>query len=251
VRVLIVEDEPAAVRQLSRCLGDDDKAIEIVQDLDSIAATVKWLKKNALPDLIFMDIQLADGLSFEIFEQIQIDTPVIFCTAYDEYAIQAFKVNSIDYLLKPLDADALHKSLEKFKKWQAPVAQDIDFSALLQQLSAPKNPVKKRFLVQRGKKFVSVPVENVAYFFIAHKIVSLVTLEGQHYTVEQPLDELEKTLDSRTFFRVNRQSLVSIHGIQNVQNDYGRLNVNLKGGEKKYVVVSRDKTTDFRQWLDQ
>ncbi len=252
MKILIVEDEPNAVRQLVRLLGDYDQNIQILADTDSVCSTVAWLENNSAPDLIFMDIQLADGLSFEIFEQVKVNTPIIFCTAYDEYAIRAFKVNSIDYLLKPLDVKALHDSLAKFKTLQTSLKQqEIDFASLLQQIVKPRKETKSRFLVKRGKRFISIPVEKIAYFLIEYKIVTLLTLEAQRYSIEHSLDELEKMLDAKYFFRVNRQTLLSIQSIQNVENDYGHLNVYLKSQEKKYVVVSRDKASQFRAWLDQ
>jgi len=253
VNVLIIEDELNAVKQLKRLIRECDNSIHIVGHTDSIESSVHWLKTHAdkMPDLIFMDIQLADGLSFEIFTQIELQVPVIFCTAYDEYAIRAFQVNSVDYLLKPLDINALRHSLEKYSRLALSYAQPIDINSLLQQISQSTKQHKTRFLVKVIDRFMSIQVEQISYFYIEHKIVNLVSIEGRSHAIDLSLDELEGLLDHAMFFRINRQTIVSINGIRTLENDYGRLNVYMRSSHVNSFTISREKTTLFKNWMDQ
>jgi len=222
----------------------------VLESLDSVDSTAKWLQSHSAPDLIFMDIQLADGISFEIFQLIDITTPVIFCTAYDEYAIDAFKANSIDYLLKPLERQAVCASLLKFKKlrnhW---VQQVVNFDFLLNKIPKLDNEHCSRLLVKIGRSYISISCEDIEYIYIEYKIVNLVTLVGKSYTLDRTMDELESLLDSSVFFRVNRQVIISIKGIRKVESDDGRLKVKLISLPQKSIVVSRDKATSFKSWL--
>ncbi len=253
MQVLIVEDELTAVRRLKRLLAECDSSITVLESLDSVSTSVAWLQSHPVPDLIFMDIQLADGLSFEIFEQVDMEVPIIFCTAYDKYAIQAFKVNSIDYLLKPIHQEDLQKSLEKYQKLHSQQTDPVqyDFQELMQQLSGAKKEYKTRFLVKVGTKLLSVPVEKIAYFYTEYKVVNLVTLDKKIFPLDCPLDEVERVVSPDMFFRVNRQTVISIQSVKNVENDAGRLYVSLTVPTQNTLTVSREKSSAFKHWLDQ
>ncbi len=250
MKVVIVEDEPNAVKQLMRLLLECDPAIQIDACLTNIKNTVEWLNTHERPDLMFFDIQLTDGLSFEIFEQCEVRSPVIFCTAFDQYAIRAFKVNSIDYLLKPLEKKALQKSLTKYNELQL-ARQDSsqDFLELFKQLNHAHETTKTRFIVKFCQDLLSIDVNKIAYFFIEHKIVNLVTFDNKSYLVEHSLDEIENMIDEYLFFRVSRQALVSINAIKNVESDFGRLTVVVSKSPKQSFSVSREKNTVFRNWF--
>jgi DNA-binding LytR/AlgR family response regulator len=193
MNVLIVEDEQPAARQLARLLREIDVEMDIIGQTDSVAGTLSWLQQNVLPDLIFMDIQLSDDLSFAIFEQTQIDCPVIFTTAYDEYALQAFKVNSIDYLLKPVDPEELKKSLEKLEtirqQNQKPFSSEFT-QELAKNILHHKPIFKKRFLVKRGEQYLSIPVDDILYFVSEHKITYCITKEQLKFSIDHTLEEL-------------------------------------------------------------
>lgn len=250
MNIVIVEDEPNAAKQLERMLLECDSNINILASLGSVKNTVEWLISHETPELLFLDIQLADGLSFDIFEQCNIECPIIFCTAFDQYAIRAFKVNSIDYLLKPLEKDALLQSLTKYKKLRNSEPQTkTNIENLLQQIADKTTEPKSRFMVKYRQEFLSVDAENIAYFYIQHKIINLVTLEGKSYAIEHPLDELEKMVDTRHFFRINRQTLISIKAIINVETDFGRLSTIVSTSPKRGFSVSRDKTAAFKKWF--
>ena len=255
MKVLIIEDENTAVRRLKRLLTECDPAIEIIDCLDSIKGAVKWFQNNEAPDLVFLDIQLSDGVSFRIFDQVTIQVPIIFCTAYDQYALQAFKVNSVDYLLKPVEKEDLQQSLGKFenlKNQYKANASAVDVQELLKAFQEPKKETKGRFLAKVGKKFFFVPIEKVAYFYTEHKIVKIVTTEHKTYPIDHPLDELESLVSPETFFRVNRQYLISTHCIDNIENDYGQLMVKLNcPANAPAIAVSRDRAQTFKSWLSQ
>lgn len=228
---------------------------EILAHLESIEFSVQWMMQHPFPDLLFMDIELADGQSFEIFNQIAVRCPVIFCTAYDEYALKAFKVNSIDYLLKPVEAHALKQSLEKlkaFKEQFASASTPVDFKLLLEQFSPKPNPTyKKRFLIKVGEKFQQIETEHIAYFLSEDKISFLVTHDQKRLILDNTLDELENMLDPRRFFRINKQFLASypsIHAIHNYFN--GKLKLQLAPDAKMEVLVSREKAPLLKEWLD-
>ncbi len=252
MNVLIIEDEPTAVQRLERLLKKYDPQTTILDQLDSVESSVKWLQNNPAPDLILMDIKLADGMCFEIFKKVSIETPVIFCTAYDNYALSAFKVNSVDYLLKPIDEEALFASLKKFHKLfkKAPDATTTDiYQKLASMMTRKFGETKERFLVKYGRKFVSVPVEKIALFYTDNKIVRLVTFDNKQFAMDQTLDELERCLSPDMFFRANRQEILSIHAIKSVEQDYGSLSVLLNITVKTEIVVSRKRVNDFKHWM--
>ena len=219
MKVLIIEDESPAARRLKQLLQEQDKNIQILAILESIAASVQWFNAHPSPDLIFMDIQLADGLSFDIFTRVAISAPVIFTTAYDEYAFRAFKVNSIDYLLKPIDAHELGESLGKLKKLTDAFLDRMDTTMLqtiVQSLQSGQKSYRGRFLVKLGDRLVFIYTKDIAYFIAEDKLVFLITADHKRYATDYSLDELEPLLQPKEFFRINRQLLVHIQSIRNI-----------------------------------
>ena len=252
MNVLIIEDEPTAARRLERLLKNYDAQTNIIDQLDSVDASIKWLQDNPAPDLILMDIKLADGMCFEIFKKVNVETPVIFCTAYDSFAIKAFKVNSVDYLLKPIDEEALYDSLRKFKKIYKNLHNSPGLDAyqkLMSMMTLSSMDIKKRFLVKFGRKFLSIPVEKIALFYTENKIVRLVTFENKQFPLDQSLDELERSLNPHLFFRANRQNILSIHAIKSVEQEFGCLTVFLNITAKDEIMVSRKRVNGFKRWM--
>ena len=209
MKTLIIEDEAAAVRRLSKLILDIDSSIEIVDDLDSIEHTLDWLKNNPLPDLIFMDIHLADGASFEIFNHYDIPKPIIFTTAYNEYAIQAFKVNAIDYLLKPIKKAELETALDKYRRLSK--SPEFDYRALAKEMN--RDDYNKRFLIRFGQQIRVVEMRDCAYFYTQDKVTFLVTKKGKRYPIDYSLEKIEEMADPHGFFRINRQFIVNIEAI--------------------------------------
>jgi DNA-binding LytR/AlgR family response regulator len=255
MKVLIVEDEKPAADKLIRSLRRIDEHIEVLDVLDSVDKTVSWLRQQQA-DLIFLDIHLSDGLSFQVFEQLQahgiqqIDTPIIFTTAYDEYAIQAFKLNSIDYLLKPIGRRELESSLAKYQRLQpASAGLSQDMQSLLESLQQPR--YKKRFMVSYGQRMKSVHTEDVAYFYAHEKMVFMLTFENQQFVLDQTIGELEDVLDPEHFFRINRKFIVNIDAIVQMHAySKSRVKLDLKPQNQLEAVVSVDRSPDFKAWLD-
>lgn len=250
MNVLIIEDERFAADKLERMLKEIDPSITILAKLGSIKESAKWLFHNTA-DLIFLDIQLSDGISFSIFEQIAINTPVIFTTAYDEYAIKAFQLNSIAYLLKPIRKNDLDESLQKFRNLKT--AFSIDFESLLANLQGKDPDYKKRFLIQVGEKIRKVNVNEIAYFYVLDKGVYMRTFSGNNYPVEFTLDRLETLIDPSIFFRINRKYIINIESIIKMIA-YSRSRVKLelkpKADDDNETIVSIDRSGDFKKWLD-
>ncbi|MGB3618746.1 MAG: LytTR family DNA-binding domain-containing protein [Catalinimonas sp.] len=247
--VLIVEDELPAARRLQQMVLRAAPAARVVAVCESVAEAVGHLESaDAPPTLGFFDIQLADGLSFEIFERIRVAFPVIFTTAYDAYALRAFKVNSVDYLLKPITEEALDGALRKFRDHYA--APPLDVAALLRALQ-PATSRKTRFLVKVGERLLSVDQREVAYFTSEEKVVILYTQDGRKYAVDHSLDDLEGLLDPQHFFRLNRQFIARIEALGSVHQYFnGKLKIHLQPAAGRDVVVSREKAPLFRAWLD-
>ncbi len=250
MNILIVENEKPAAERIIRILGKIDRTITITGILETVEGTVNWFQANPRPDLILMDIQLDDGLCFEIFDIINIEIPVIFTTAFDEYTLKAFKVNSVDYLLKPIDEKLLKTALEKFKKLYTdkdPFKRD--FKQLLYEF---RNQYKSRFLIKIGEKYRSVTTREVSHFHISERNVFLTDFNGKDYGVDSSLEELQGMLDPRKFFRINRECIVNIDAIT-LMHSYSssRLQLTLKDSEKSDLfVVSREKVADFKKWID-
>jgi DNA-binding LytR/AlgR family response regulator len=250
MKVIIIEDEQLTAERLRRLLHDYDPSIQVLEVLPSVAESVDWLRTHNAPDLMLMDIHLEDDLAFAIFEQIPVQTPVIFTTAHDEYMIKAFKVNSIDYLLKPVHAGELAQALDKFRSLRQP-APPPGLEALLQYIGKQPEPAyKSRFMISVGSKIRSIEAAEIAYFYAAEKLTFLVTREGQHLPVEYSLDKLSGLLDPAQFFRVSRQVMVSFPAIQTVHAYYkGRLRLDLLPKPPQEVFVSGDRVADFKDWL--
>lgn len=251
MKVLIIEDEPAAAKRLQRMLAKLDPSIQVLDILTSVENAVQWLKANVEPELIFMDIQLEDGQSFEILEEIDIASPVIFTTAYDQFAIQAFRYNSIDYLLKPYKEEELQKSYLKYKSlFRQNPAQDSDYNKLLAYIQKEKTPTQERLLVQIGTQLHSVSLKDVAYFYTQLKSVYLITFDGKKYPIDQKLDHLEKILDHVKFFRINRQFIIHINAIDKMfAYSKSRVKLILSPQSDQEIIVSTIRSPEFKKWL--
>jgi len=249
MKVVIIEDEHLAALNLSRMLQEIDPGITIMDSLDSVKKSVEWLQNNS-PELIFMDIHLSDGSSFTIFERVDIHVPVIFTTAYDQYAIKAFKFNSVDYLLKPIDKEELQQAIDKYKRYTYSHEKDgLNFKGLIEQLKG--KDYKQRFVINIANKIKTVSVDDIAYYFVNEKNNFFATAGGKHYPLEYSLDKLEKMVDPSFFFRVSRQFMVNIKAIKEVQvYSKSRLRLILDPPFQEEVFVSFNKSPEFRKWLD-
>ena len=246
MKVLIIEDEQLAAERLYDLLLELDPAFEVVGILDSIETTVEWLCENPMPDLLFFDIHLADGNSFKIFQHVKITKPVIFTTAYDKYAIDAFQVNAIDYLLKPVKRPALQKAVEKYKEWSKPT--DLDYTKLQSMMS--DKLLEKRFLIRFGQTMKVVDINEVAYFYTSDKITFLVTKKGKRYPIDYSLEQLMNITDPRKFFRANRQFVVHIEAIGEMfSHSKSRVKIILHPPCEFDVVVSSERSPLFKKWL--
>lgn len=253
MNVLIVEDEELAVRKLTKLLADIDPTLQVINTAPSVQKSVAYLQSNPDIDLIFMDIELADGQSFDIFEQTSVSTPVIFTTSYDEYAIKAFKVNSIDYLLKPIRRQELVASLEKHRQLtkKAPMPA-IAIDALVQQLRQQGQPTeyRRRFLVRHLSQWLPVETTNIAFFQSEDGVTLFRTATNQKFSLDYTLDELESMLDPALFFRVSRQFLISVGAVQQIHPYFNnKLKLTLKPVPEGDVLVSRERATDFKRWM--
>jgi two-component system response regulator LytT len=246
--VLIIEDEHIAARRLEKMLHSLRSDYTILATADSVQSAVDWLKSNSAPDLIFMDIQLADGLSFEIFRKVEVLTPVIFVTAYDDYALRAFKFNSVDYLLKPIEPEAVNAAITKFEQHFGD--RNLFRAELAEELLLKKPIYLTRFLVSKGDKWIPVLTSDIAWFVSEDKHVYIVTKSGNKYHIAQSLEQLEEQLDPSAFFRSGRKFILSKSCIQNVESGFnGKLHVNVDPKPEDDVTVSRERATDFRNWL--
>lgn len=250
MRVLIVEDENLAARRLIKLILEKMPEASIEGNLDTITSAVEWLKANAEPDLIFLDIQLADGISFEIFDRVKVKSPIIFCTAYDQYAIKAFKLNSIDYLLKPVDPEELSNALNKFQSSRKSTVIDVD--QIRNLLGGIRKEYKNRFLVKVGEKIQTVDVQDVGLFFSEDKVTLLQTRSGKKFIIDYTLDEVEEMVDPNLFFRLNRKYISSIGAIKEVFTySNSRLKILLENSTDQDILVSREKMGPFKIWLGQ
>jgi two-component system, LytTR family, response regulator LytT len=250
MNVLIVEDESLAADKLKQMLMEIDPSIQVLAKTGSITESARWLMEHT-PDLIFLDIQLSDGISFSIFEQVAVNTPVIFTTAYDQYAIKAFQLNSIAYLLKPIRQRDLAESLRKYHTLKS--AFSIDFESLLATIQGREPEYKKRFLIQIGEKIKRVDVADVAYFFALEKGVYLRTSQGSTYPVEFTLDKLESMINPVTFFRINRKYIVHLDAIKNMvawSRSRVKLELTPKADDEMETIVSIDRAGEFKKWLN-
>lgn len=252
MRALIIEDEVPAFRRLQKILEEVQPDLKIVEVIDSVAESVKWLRTHQAPDLIFMDIQLSDGLSFEIFDQVKITHPVIFTTAFDAYMLRAFKVNSIDYLLKPIKKEELIASLHKYEDMKRAFTSggNDDINSLIQQIQLGDPKYKSRYLVKQGDKLISVETKEIAYFFTKNGIVYLLTEHGNRYFIDHSLDEVVQQLDPQHFYRANRQFIINFQAIKAVHKYHkSKLMVELEPPGEDKVTVSAEKASHFKAWL--
>lgn len=251
MKVVIVEDEHLTAQRLEGMLKKYDKGIEVLAELPSVAEAVDWFKSNPDPDLAFMDIHLEDGQSFSIFENINLQIPVIFTTAYDEYTIQAFKVNSVDYLMKPLNYDELVQAIEKYKRIHAqPDDEANGIENLLQSLNKKETEYKDRFLVSIGSRLKSIETSDINYFYSAEKVTFLVTRDNQRFPVDYSLDKLAIMLNPKEYYRINRQTMVKLSAIANIHVfSKGKIKLDLIPAMKEDVFVSMDKVVEFKDWL--
>jgi two-component system, LytTR family, response regulator LytT len=249
--ILIIEDEEPAYKRLLKMLKEVEPAATLLNQIVSVSSAVKWFKENDAPDLIISDIQLSDGISFEIFKQVDIKCPVIFTTAYDQYAIEAFKVNSIDYLLKPVKKDELEKAVSKFKTLTPAAASPaIDINKLLQSLQPAGTDYKKRFVVRYGEHIKTIDIEEVVYFYTEDKATFLCTKDARRFVVDFNLDTLDSILDPKVFFRINRQYIISIHSIAEMfAYSKSRVLIKLNPPAKHETIVSTERSADFKHWL--
>lgn len=250
MNVLIIEDEDLAAKRLTRLLGQLAPEARILATLDSVQGAVDWLGRRQA-DLIFLDIHLADGNSFAIFDQVEVRTPIIFVTAYDQYALRAFRHNSLDYLLKPVEEAELLRALDKYRAARIPAALDVQALLAAMQPAAQAPAYQQRFLVASGEKIRSIPVGEVAYFFGQQKFVFLITHDGRQHLVDYTLSQLEELLDPAQFFRINRQFIISYGAIdQMYPYSKSRIRVDLKPTSDIEAVVSIEKTPRFKEWLN-
>jgi DNA-binding LytR/AlgR family response regulator len=258
MKILIVEDEELAVKKLQKTLASVDDSTEIVGVADSIKSSVEWLQQNPQPDLILMDIELSDGQSFEIFNLTEVKTPVIFTTSYDEFALKAFKVNSVDYLLKPVQKEDLEAALAKFRKMKESFGgtimekQDFSIDNLVKELHQKLQPkeYRKRFLVKHAQKLVSITCDEIAYFYSDGRLNFFKTNDNRKFVVDYTMDELEEMLDPEKYFRISRSFYVSVACIEKIEDYFGnRLILQLNPPVDKEALVSREKVTDFKKWM--
>jgi DNA-binding LytR/AlgR family response regulator len=251
MKIVIIEDEEFAARRLRGMIHTFDPSIEVLAMLESVEDAVDWFQNHPGPDLIFLDIHLEDGLAFSIFEKVKVSTPIIFTTAFDEYAIKAFKLKSIDYLLKPITQEDLNTAIMKYRDWHGSQKQVIDVESLYELMSARVSKYKMRFSITVGQKIRTIPVEDVAYFYSEESITFLVTRDKSEFPIDYSLETLGGELDPKEFFRINRQFLVSLNSIANVHiYPKSHLRLDLTPPSQKEIFVSIDKVTAFKEWLN-
>jgi len=253
MNVLIIEDELKTARALEKLITGIKPGVRVLASLQSIKASVDFLATNPAPDLIFMDIQLSDGISFEIFKETKVTSPVVFCTAYDEYAIQAFKANGIDYILKPFSKETITEAFNKAEMlsnfFQLNENAGKGIETLLQQQQVLNG--KKSFLVFKNNKYQPVPTASIAYFYIRNEIAHLVTFDGAEFALTMPLDEIQRLLNPEDYYRLNRQYLVGFAAVKEVEHYFSRkllLKLTLPTAED--LIVGKDKSTSFFNWLN-
>ena len=250
MNALIVEDEALSAQHLKTLLHKTAPEINVVNILDTVQDTVDYLKTFPAIDIIFLDVHLADGISFDIFQQVEVKQPIIFTTAYDEYAIKAFKVNSIDYLLKPIGINDVKSAINKFKTHHTPTpSASINHQQAFEIISKVH---KARFIVKMGENISSIKTEDIAFFIAEEGVVMLVNKEGKRFPIDYTMDALELIVSDKMFFRINRKMIVNIEQINQVQTYFnGRLKIKLKQTYNDDCIVSRERVNDFKRWLDQ
>ncbi len=250
MKILIIEDEEQAYKRLQKLIKEVIPSADIAGIVVSVQSAVAWFNKNPMPELVFMDINLADGSSFEIFKSVNISCPIIFTTAYGEYAVQAFKVNSIDYLLKPVDRNDIEKAIEKMMTLRNNSAPLINYAELIRNMVPVQPSFRERFVIKLGDNLKSVPIEDVAYFFTENKANYLCTREGKKWPIDFNLDQVAEMLNPKKFFRINRQFIISMGAIEEMKS-YTRARVIIKLQPPSHLdtIVSVERAGDFRLWL--
>lgn len=254
MKVLIIEDEALAAERLTDLIHRYNSAIQITQVLPSVESAITWFKSHRQPDLLFVDIQLSDGLCFEIFRTVPVSCPVIFTTSYDQYALEAFEVNSISYLLKPVKYQQLVNGLnklEELKKTLSSASAIQDIESIIKRITIGTDKYKSRFLVKNGLNIRAIKTSEIAYFFSEQKVSMLMTRAGQKFPVDYSLEEIEVMLNPDEFFRVSRKCIVHIDAVKAIHPYFkGRLKVEVQPGMREEIVVSSDRTPTFKEWLD-
>ncbi|KYP15767.1 LytTR family DNA-binding domain-containing protein [Flavihumibacter sp. CACIAM 22H1] len=248
MKILLIEDELPAAERLSASLLQLRENLRLLAILPTVKESIQWLKTHPHPDLIFMDIELTDGQSFLIFDEVKLDCPVIFCTAYDDYWQKAFEYNSIDYLLKPIAREKLLASLQKYEQLKAHFSHSFE---QFQQFRKNPDQYKKRWLIKRGSDYIALKTEEIAFFYATHKMVCLVDTDGQKYLLDKSLSDIERELNPAQFFRLNRQFLAHINAIKKLKSiGKGKLSVELDPASPEEVLISAEHTAAFKEWLD-
>jgi two-component system, LytTR family, response regulator LytT len=250
MKVVIIEDEPLVANDLSKHILNIDKKIEVMAILPSIEESILWFENNETPDLIFSDIQLTDGLSFEIFKTIACTTPVIFCTAYDEYALKAFKANGIDYILKPFTKKIIADALAKYKSFESNYSKNVfNYENIMKLTESQKNPSTSAVLVYSKDKIIPIQYNNIAIFYLENEVTYLLTFNGNKYSLNKSLEELEKNA-SNEFYRANRQCLVNRRAVKDASQYFARkLAISLNIPFNEEIIINKEKTVDFLNWL--
>ncbi|RYG47639.1 MAG: response regulator transcription factor [Chitinophagaceae bacterium] len=250
MRAIIIEDEKPAAEKLLKAIRQADTSVEVVAVLNSVRASIEWLEQNPMPGLLFMDIELSDGLSFKIFDAINISSPVIFCTAFDEYWQEAFEHNSIDYLLKPIKGEKLEAALNKYAKLKQHFSADL--RKVLETKQQATGEYKKRFLVKRGTDYISIKTEDIAYFYATHKLVCLIDTKNQKFILDQSLADIERQLDPSQFYRINRKYLVHLNAIKKIKGfPKSKLQLELEPAVSEDIIISQDNVAAFKEWMAQ
>jgi DNA-binding LytR/AlgR family response regulator len=252
MKVIIIEDEKLSAEYLTNMLKRIDPGIEVIASYDSVKKSIEEFQKGIAADLLFVDIHLADGLSFDIFTQVKINIPIIFTTAYDDYAIKAFKLNSIDYLLKPIGIEELKQAIEKFKTLNVLQNQlDTKIEDISQVYQNLNRQYKNRFMAKIGDSIITIKTEEIIHFVSEDGIVLLVNNLNKRYSIDYTLDQLEKMIDPKLFFRINRKVIIGMNSIQKVSSYFNsRLKVNSTQLDDEACIISRDRVNDFKKWLD-
>jgi len=248
MRTLIIEDEKPAADKLKKAIQKTGLGIEIIAQLDSVQSAIQWLRTQEQPELVFMDIELSDGLCFKIFETVSVPCPIIFTTAYDEYWQEAFELNSIDYLLKPVKQEKLEAALKKYDVLKQYFASN--FQQLMQTKQANTPAYKKRFLVKRGTDYISVKTEDIAYFYATHKLVCMVNKKAEKYILDISLSDIEKQIDPVSFYRINRKYLVNMSAIKRIKSyPKSKLEVEVDPPVNDEIIISQENVAAFKDWM--
>ena len=252
MNILIIEDEPQAAQRLETLITQLVPDAAVLRKIETVKEAVSWLKKNPAPDVILMDVQLADGISFQIFDQCEVTAPVIFTTAYEEYAVRAFKVNSIDYILKPVDKTELHSALDKvLTKRRSGTEMHEILKTMEEAIKKLSKNYKTRFMIKVGEHLRTIEVSSIRFFYSQEKTTFCVTDENRNYILDHTLEQLEEILDPERFYRINRKYLVSAEAIQDIISyTNSRLRLVLKGSADRDIIVARERVQEFKDWLN-